>query len=498
MAWSDLLFTDSATFRKRLLTEGKGLFRAYAVIFSMTFAFFGMYIIIGALFGGVEGSVFVSYIVVGGSCALAGAALLMRIFFGKRSSTGLFGDTFVRKYSEEQCLGADGSSIPKTALQLNQSPNASEKSGLPRGAIDCDYPNGAKRKIDVLNLPSFTTLAGIFATFFIISSVLVFIGSVMVLFALPFIFLTITAIPLMWVAYVTKKSIYRPPPARSVLMALTWGMISTLPSLVLNTTLGAISGGNMLLVASVGAPLFEEFWKPWGVRLVKADVHRELDGVIYGVCCGIGFATIENMAYALPSIASALANPFSLSGYAGLVLVRSLASLVGHMVGPALIGLAFGRYMRLKRENAALDGVASSQNAFEKKGLSESVLGAFLMIPAGYIGGVGMHAMWNGSLYLGESLSNVEPWLLLLGTLGFIVLFPLFEIGMIRQIVTLAVIKEIELNAPYSYSHPPPSVIKGGLELLDKAGVPMTSELMRSPLAGILFPWHAHRRSSTG
>ena len=484
-SWSLLTNLFNSEMMKRYLNEYRGLFRFYAVIFSMTFVFFGLYVVIGCLFSKYEDGSFNLLIIFGFFFAFIGMIFLIRIFYSRESSTGLFGEKFVKSYSG------------------SNSKNPERSSHEPSHDVNGMQQRQKQTEKDVLNLPSIKKLFGIFVLSFILSSTLVFIGSVITLFAIPIIFITITAVPLIWVAYVLKKSIYNQPSARSVLLAFAWGMASTIPSLIMNTGVSILTDGNILLVASVGAPLIEEFWKPWGIVLGRKEVNRELDGVIFGLCCGLGFATAENMVYVLPSVFDSVLNPFTFTGYGALVLVRSFASLVGHLVGPALIGLCYGRYVRLKNENVdkkvgkkvvenkEFAGGMNDDNRFRtntrSNKLSESAFGALLLIPAGYISGVGLHSMWNSSLFLGESLVSVDGWMLLFGSLAFIVLYPLFEIALIRQIVTLAVIKEMELNVPYSYSNPPPSLLKSGLEVLDKFGIPISSEVMRSKIGKKLF-----------
>ena len=133
------------------------------------------------------------------------------------------------------------------------------------------------------------------------------------LYLFPIAFLVAFSFPgLIWVSYIYSRTITSPEPQRLVLIALAWGMFSTLPSSLLND-LGArvvdvdqnalfgngTFGTPELILVSVIAPFVEELLKPIGLVFVIKRLKTPYEGVLYGVACGMGFAIIENMLYEL-------------------------------------------------------------------------------------------------------------------------------------------------------------------------------------------------------
>jgi len=121
-----------------------------------------------------------------------------------------------------------------------------------------------------------------------------------------------------------------------------------------------------LVLAAVVAPFVEEFSKPWGVFLVKEEVRGRLDGLIFGVTCGVGFALIENITYEFSFV---LTGEGAAAIWTLFTLARGLGSIMVHAAGAGLIGYAYGRY----RAGGGWTGV-----------------------PLAYLAAVGLHAAWNG------------------------------------------------------------------------------------------------------
>ena len=179
---------------------------------------------------------------------------------------------------------------------------------------------------------------------------------------------------LIWISYVysfEKKHIL---PSKAILKALTYGMLSTIPALVINTLAGVHFGYGpdatlfaTLMVVAVVAPFVEEFAKPWGLLLVKEETRGRLDGLIFGVTCGVGFALIENISYELSFLQTgeSAAAVWSITS-----LARGLGSIMVHATGAGMIGYAYGRYR---------------------------ASGDISLIPPAYIVAVIFHALWNGS-----------------------------------------------------------------------------------------------------
>ena len=200
------------------------------------------------------------------------------------------------------------------------------------------------------------------------------------LYLFPIAFLVAFSFPgLIWVSYIYSRTITSPEPQRLVLIALAWGMFSTLPSSLLND-LGArvvdvdqnalfgngTFGTPELILVSVIAPFVEELLKPIGLVFVIKRLKTPYEGVLYGVACGMGFAIIENMLYELFILIWYGSDAWTLNAF-----VRGIGSTVLHAVGPAAIGfaVAFSNQMQKPLRN-------------------------YLILA--YLFGFTMHALWNG------------------------------------------------------------------------------------------------------
>jgi len=200
------------------------------------------------------------------------------------------------------------------------------------------------------------------------------------LYLFPIAFLVAFSFPgLIWVSYIYSRTITSPEPQRLVLIALAWGMFSTLPASLLND-LGArivdvdqnalfgngTFGTPELVLVSVIAPFVEELLKPIGLIFVIKRLRTPYEGVLYGVACGMGFAIIENMLYELFILIWYGSDAWTLNAF-----VRGIGSTVLHAVGPAAIGfaVAFSNQMQKPLRN-------------------------YLILA--YLFGFTMHALWNG------------------------------------------------------------------------------------------------------
>jgi RsiW-degrading membrane proteinase PrsW (M82 family) len=200
------------------------------------------------------------------------------------------------------------------------------------------------------------------------------------LYLFPIAFLVAFSFPgLIWVSYIYSRTITSPEPQRLVLIALAWGMFSTLPASLLND-LGArivnvdqnalFGNGEFgtpeLILVSVIAPFVEELLKPIGLIFVIKRLRTPYEGVLYGVACGMGFAIIENMLYELFILIWYGSDAWTLNAF-----VRGIGSTVLHAVGPAAIGyaVAFSNQMQKPMRN-------------------------YLILA--YLFGFTMHALWNG------------------------------------------------------------------------------------------------------
>jgi len=192
----------------------------------------------------------------------------------------------------------------------------------------------------------------------------------------PLLLIAITAPAVGWVLFTYAFDPYEPEPRAMLILGITWGMISTFPSLFLNTFNASWMDPMGISVGVVSAPIFEELFKAIGFVLVFSYIKDETDGVIYGATFGAGFALLENIFYSTNSILDG-------AGVVVIILImfRSFFNIVGHMIGPVLIGFLIGnarnRYMDKPKE----------------KGVYIITLVTFIII--GYVFGMLVHAGWN-------------------------------------------------------------------------------------------------------
>ena len=200
------------------------------------------------------------------------------------------------------------------------------------------------------------------------------------LYLFPIAFLVAFSFPgLIWVSYIYSRTITSPEPQRLVLIALAWGMFSTLPASLLNdigarlldVNQNALLDDNVafgrpeFILVSIVAPIVEELLKPIGLLFVMKRLRTPYEGVLYGVACGMGFAIIENMLYELFILIWHGSDAWTINAF-----LRGIGSTVLHAVGPAAVGYAVAYANQMERPMAKYVGLA-------------------------YVFGIVMHGLWN-------------------------------------------------------------------------------------------------------
>ncbi len=119
--------------------------------------------------------------------------------------------------------------------------------------------------------------------------------------------LAVTVIPgVLWVLYFRSKDRYEREPGRLVAKTFLMGAVMTIPAGIVELPFRGIlrnppSLGALLLAAVFGVGFVEEFFKYWAVRRVAyghPEFNEPVDGIIYAVSAGLGFAAFENVLYA--------------------------------------------------------------------------------------------------------------------------------------------------------------------------------------------------------
>jgi RsiW-degrading membrane proteinase PrsW (M82 family) len=185
---------------------------------------------------------------------------------------------------------------------------------------------------------------------------------------------------------------YDPEPLWLLALLFAWGaLVAVIVSFIVNTVFGIViySGTRSEAIADlagaiISAPIIEEGTKGLGV-LAGLIFFRKyfddiLDGIVYAGVIALGFATVENVLYYGEGINRAAISG-GLGGFLFLFALRGLLSPFAHVTFTSMTGIACG----IARE-------------------SHNTLVKILIVPAGYIAAVFLHAVWNG---LGFVVTNV-------------------------------------------------------------------------------------------
>ena len=165
-------------------------------------------------------------------------------------------------------------------------------------------------------------------------------------------------------AYMYLKSIrnaeqYDREPWGALKIAFAWGAIS---GVFLAIFLSALGVPLLLLLLSdltnpsvhdilpvivgavIVAPIVEEFAKPLVMfqnQTIRKEIDELEDGIVYGAACGLGFGATENVMYGLTEGLAAA----GFAGMAFLIVIRTVSSILLHLVTTSYTGHGIARYM---------------------------------------------------------------------------------------------------------------------------------------------------------
>ena len=147
---------------------------------------------------------------------------------------------------------------------------------------------------------------------------------------------------LFWIWFYRRKDRRNPEPLKMIFKIFLWGMAATIPAIALefaveflipyasSTNYIAIVLSSFLIVAPI-----EEFFKYLVVKW-KAYNHtafdEPIDGIIYGIVAGLGFATLENFLV-------------TLSEGHSVILLRFATATLMHAITTGIVGY----YLSLKK-----------------------------------------------------------------------------------------------------------------------------------------------------
>lgn len=147
------------------------------------------------------------------------------------------------------------------------------------------------------------------------------------------------------IIYYYKKDKYEPEPWRRIFLAVTLGVLSSIPALLFSYLALLLfdpdAASTSFILAVVVAPIIEEAVKGWIVITLAKNRNFDgpLDGIIYGAFVGTGFALAENSLYGITS----LINSGFIVGL-GVTSFRGLVQIIGHPLYTGLFGAGVGAY----------------------------------------------------------------------------------------------------------------------------------------------------------
>ncbi len=155
--------------------------------------------------------------------------------------------------------------------------------------------------------------------------------------------LAAATVPSIVIAYwIYREDRYENEPKLMLLWAFLCGCASTIPAIFMQSFFKHLENPNSLLGTAIFAfgvvALSEELSKYLLLRRFiypKKDFNEPIDGIVYGVMVGLGFATLENVMYVL----NAGPNGFSTA------LARAFTAVPAH----AAFGVLMGAYVGLAK-----------------------------------------------------------------------------------------------------------------------------------------------------
>ncbi|MEM3341078.1 MAG: PrsW family intramembrane metalloprotease [Thermoplasmata archaeon] len=340
----------------KVLNTVKDLVKMYALIMACALIFASVLISISVVFGSSA------------SCFWAVGSLLLFCGIGIPAIWVIL----TRKY-EYLGIGKTSDPLKEAIAAMGVEP------GTPPEKVQIEY----RKKVRTLDLPHWGIILAMFFVTYVITVVIAFIAEAVslwfIIVGIPFLIIMVSAPAMFWIDWLYTRDVHEPEPEGAVFAAFTWGMLSCVPSLLVNTfnlVLASVIAGPVCAAfcgAVISAPVFEELFKSIGFLFVKKEIDTELDGMIYGFSMGVGFSVVENFLYAYQTFMSGGAVLFAINA-----LIRSVWCILLHAIGPGMVGFFLGWAYRTNNKGK----------------IPLCVLG-------GYAIGLVNHALWNFTTFFG-------------------------------------------------------------------------------------------------
>ena len=157
------------------------------------------------------------------------------------------------------------------------------------------------------------------------------------------------ALVMVWLIY--RKDKLQPEPVSQLLKGVLWGIASAFISFVFSVPLSLIFG------EGTGVGFIDSAFTAFALAAVPEELAKficlylflrknkyfdeYMDGIVYAVCIGMGFAGFENIGYL-----------FGTDEWVGLSIVRAIISIPGHYAFAVLMGYYFSHWRMLKDQKS--------------------------------------------------------------------------------------------------------------------------------------------------
>ncbi len=162
---------------------------------------------------------------------------------------------------------------------------------------------------------------------------------------------------LIYLRLIFKRDKFEPEPTGLVIRTFIYGVfISVVIAGMLNTFAVSILGEVLFFLIGVG--LIEETSKIYGVKKLAektGELDNPTDGMVYGAAVGLGFAATENVLYGLVALQAGLIS------WGVLTVMRTLISMVLHMVLSAIVGSQLGKLIAEGKKDIGMSNIFTAK-----------------------------------------------------------------------------------------------------------------------------------------
>jgi len=168
--------------------------------------------------------------------------------------------------------------------------------------------------------------------------------------------LLITVLPsILIVLYFVKSDKFKEP-KNEILKVFFLGVIIAIPAYILNTYLGEFFYNNTKVSESIISSFLTAAPVEEGLKLSvlyyfvykMKDFNEPMDGIVYGICVSLGFATLENFYYVYLLADYFAETPMSIA------ILRSFSAVPAHAVFGVFMGYFFMKYSFIKKGDSLL------------------------------------------------------------------------------------------------------------------------------------------------